>query len=200
MIYHYRERELMKSLLSIILFFAFTSKIYAYEREEFLLDFTAKLSGNIPNRDLFRSNNKNVNDERFINYSLTCKHKFHGCVLTVFSMLNSFCGENMKKPNKYENGYYSNAFDESMGLEVFGYNKNQIHIIYTDMSFWGRTENSLIVKYRKKTNIYDYDIIATNIEGKAFTLISTLGGSISADYSILDKPINCQVNFIPTVE
>ena len=190
----------MKTLLSIILFFAFTSKIYAYEREEFLLDFTAKLSGNIPNNDLLRHNDKHVKEERFLDYSLTCEHKFHGCVLTVFSMLNSFCGENIKKPNKYENGYHSDTFDESMGLKVSGYNKNQIHIIYNDLSFWGRTENSLIVKYRKKTNIYDYDIIATNIEGKAFTLISTLGGSISADYSILDKPINCQVNFIPSVD
>jgi hypothetical protein len=189
----------MKNLLSVILFLTFTSKVYGAELEPFILDFTAKLSGNIPNPDLLNHKDKNVNEVRFLNYSLTCEDKLNGCILTVFSMLNSFCDEKMKKPNIYENGYYFDRFEKSSGLEVFSNKKNQVQIIYTDASFYGNTKNSLIVNYQKDDK-YNYGIKATNIEGKAFTLHATLGASISANYSTLDKPVICQVNFLPTAK
>lgn len=189
----------MKNLLSVILFLTFTSKVYGAELEPFTLDFTAKLSGNIPNPDLLNHKDKNVNEVRLLNYSLTCEDKFNGCVLSVISMLNSFCDENRKKPNIYENGYYFDLLDESSKLKVFSNKKNQVEITYTDVSFYGTTQNSLIVNYQKD-NKYNYGIKATNIEGKAFTLHATLGASISANYSTLDKPVSCQVNFLPTAK
>ena len=118
----------MRNLLILVCSLFFTSTAYTAEQSPFVLDFSAKLSGNIPNPDLLNDGHKNIAELRFLNYSLTCEKEFDNCVLTVFGMKGDFCGENVSKPHIYENGYYFDSFEESNGLKVVAKSSNLIQI------------------------------------------------------------------------